>query len=148
MARGSSGRGLAALALVVALAALFVAWSAYKRTGGSLDQLVRMRAGVPGEPAAGAAGWRGDLERARERLLRRRSDVEEERNLEQVRREVAEIRQSLERSFAGAGEQARQRWRAMDAELERLEAQLDAGGSRAKETLDSLLARMREAISP
>jgi hypothetical protein len=129
---------LAALALVVALAALFVAWSAYKRTGGDLDQLVRMEAEGSGE-----AAWRDDLARARERLLRRRSDVEEGRDLDQVRRDVAEIRGDLERAFDDAGEQARERWRAMDAELERLQAELDERGSQAKETLDSLLDKMR-----
>ncbi|HEX7184529.1 MAG TPA: hypothetical protein VF756_22070 [Thermoanaerobaculia bacterium] len=144
MARESSGRGLAALALVVALAALFVAWSAYKRTGGDLDQLIRMKAEGYGETAAGEASWQDDLARARERLLRRRSDVEGERDLDQVRRDVAEIRRDLERAFDDAGEQARERWRTMDAELERLEAQLDERGSRAKETLDSLLDKMRD----
>ena len=139
MARESSGRGLAALALVVALAALFVAWSAYKRTGGDLDQLVRMKAEGSGE-----ATWRDDLARARERLLRRRSDVEEGRDLDQVRRDVAEIRGDLERAFDDAGEQAREKWRAMDAELERLQSELDERGSRAKETLDSLLDKMRD----
>lgn len=144
MARESSGRGLAALALIVALAALFVAWSAYKRTGGDLDQLIRMKAEGSGETAAGEASWQDDLARARERLLRRRSDVEEGRDLDQVRREVAEIRGNLESAFDNAGEQAREKWRVMDAELERLQGELGERGSRAKETLDSLLDKMRD----
>jgi hypothetical protein len=60
-----------------------------------------------------------------------------------VRRDVAEIRANLERAYRGAGEQARERWRSLDAEMEELEAQLQQGNSRAKETLDSLLEKMR-----
>jgi hypothetical protein len=79
-----NGGGVAWLALILALLALYVAWSAYRRTGGDLDQLAPLRSAetrAPAEdPVEGPAGdWRDDLARARDRLLARRSDVEEER---------------------------------------------------------------------
>jgi hypothetical protein len=135
----SGGAGIAWLALIVALLALYVAWSAYRRTGGDLDGLVRLDRGEAGM----SADWRASLERARKRLLERRPDVEGEQNLEQVRRDVAEIRESLEKTYRNAGEGAREKWRTLDGELERLEGQLRNGSSRAKETLDSLLDKMR-----
>ena len=135
----SGGGGLALLALIVALLALYVAWSAYRRTGGDLDGLVRLDRSEAETPS----DWRDSLEQARKRLLARRPDVEGEQDLEQVRRDVAEIRESLEKAYRNAGAGAREKWRALDGELERLESQLREGSSRAKETLDSLLDKMR-----
>ena len=139
----ANGCGVAWLALLVALLALYVAWSAYKRTGGSWGQLVRLERGKAETPAPETADWRDSLERARKRLLARRPEVEGERDLEQVRRDVADIRASLERAYHGAGSEAREKWRTLDGELGRLEGQLRQGSSRAKETLDSLLDKMR-----
>ena len=139
---GSSG--IAWLALLVALLALYLAWTAYRRTGGSLDALVKNGPEERTEEVSSGGDWRDTLARARERLLARRSDVRDERNLEQVRRDVAQIRESLEKAYRDAGSGAREKWRAMDGELERLEAQLREGSSKARETLDSLLDRMRQ----
>lgn len=142
--REGGGNGIAWLALLVALAALFLAWSAYRRTGGTMGQLTQ---GVPGLDRPFTVGengdWKGALDRARARLEERRSEVDAERNLEKVRRDVAAIRESLERSFRGAGEQAKEKWRGLDGDLERLEGQLREGGSRAKATLDEILEKMK-----
>ena len=139
----TNGCGVAWLALMVALLALYVAWSAYKRTGGNLDQLVRLGRGEAETPAVETADWRDSLERARERLLAKRPEVEGQGDFEAVGRDVAEIRANLERAYHGAGAEAREKWRTLDAELGRLESQLREGSSRAKETLDSLLDKMR-----
>lgn len=137
----SGGNGVAWLALLVALAALLLAWSAYKRTGGELRDLwgdVRSE----GRPAA-EADWRADLAAARDRLLSHRPEVAGERNLQQVREDVAEIRADLERTYRNADAGVREQWRELDAELERLQAQLKDGSSKAVDTLDSLLAKLR-----
>lgn len=150
MAWGSKkggGGGPAWLALIVALVALWIAWSAYRRTGGSLDTLVaspvaEAPAQVPAEAEEG--DWRATLDRARERLLSRRDEVEQERDLEAVQRDIAEIRAALERTWRGAGE-AKEKWQDLDAELERLQRQLRDGSAKAKETLDGLVQRMKDA---
>ncbi|HEX6904185.1 MAG TPA: hypothetical protein VF789_31030 [Thermoanaerobaculia bacterium] len=137
----SGGNGVAWLALLLAIAALLLAWSAYKRTGGELRDLwgdVRSE----GRPVA-EADWRADLAAARDRLLSHRPEVAGERNLQQVREDVAEIRADLERTYRNADAGVREQWRELDAELERLQGQLKDGSSKAVDTLDSLLAKLR-----
>jgi len=157
MAWGSKKRsgcgGLAFLALLVALLALWVAWSAYRRTGGTLDMLVKSPAAGSAEASAPPAeaeegDWRAALARARERLLSRRDAIEQDRDLEAVERDVAEIRKTLEHAYHGAGDKAgevRDAWRGFDAELERLQGQLREGSRKARETLDDLAERMKQA---
>ena len=144
-AKKRGGGGPAWLALIVALAALWIAWSAYKRTGGTLDTLLTLSAP---EPAARAdrGDWRQALERARERLLDRRDDVGQDRNREQVQHEIAEIRATLERAYEDAGEGASDTWRDLDAQLERLGDQVREGSETAKGTMEDLLAKMKEAV--
>ena len=127
--KSGGGGGIAWLALLVSLAALFLSWKAYERTGGRLQDLdARVSVGEP-EPA----DWREELERARERL--RRGDLEPE--------EVARMRESLARSFRDASEDTRRGWRELDSDLERLQGQLRQGSSRAKETLDAAVEKMK-----
>jgi ElaB/YqjD/DUF883 family membrane-anchored ribosome-binding protein len=121
----------------VALAALFVAWSAYKRTGGTFGQLTQ---GVNVRDA----DWQGALDKARERLQERRTDIEGQHNLEQVRRDVAQIRDSLEHTFRGTGAEAKDRWRGLDGDLQRLDEQLREGGAKARSTLDEILEKMKK----
>jgi hypothetical protein len=126
---GGGGGGIAWLALLVSLVALWVSWKAYERTGGRLQDLdARVSVGEP-EPA----DWREELERARERLAE--GDLEPE--------EVARMRESLSRSFRDASEGTRRSWRELDSDLERLQGQLREGSSRAKETLDSAVEKMK-----
>jgi hypothetical protein len=127
--KSSGGGGIAWLALLVSLAALFLSWKAYERTGGRFEDLdARVSVGDP-EPA----DWREELERARERLAK--GDLEPD--------EVARMRESLSRSFRNASEGTRRGWRELDSDLERLQGQLREGSSRAKETLDSAVEKMK-----
>jgi len=151
MAWGSKkgGGGPAWLALLVALVALWIAWSAYRRTGGTLDTLVAnplhgTPASAPPAEAEGGSDWRAALDRARERLVSRRDEVQEDRDLEAVQRDIAEIRASLERAWHGAGE-AKEKWQDLDGELDRLQRQLREKSGQAKETLDGLVRRMKDA---
>lgn len=134
----SGGNGVAWLALLVALAALILAWGAYQRTGGELRDLWS-----GGAHDVNNADWRIDLAAARDRLLSHRPEVAGERNLQQVREDVAELRADLERTYEDAGSEAREGWRELDADLERLEGQLKDGSSKALDTLDSALAKLR-----
>ena len=130
---------MAWLALLVALAALFLSWKAYERSGGTLkDDLAFL------DTETEASGdWRDDLARARERLLERRDEVESEEDLAGVQRDVARIRESLERSLKGGGAEALEGWHELDADLERLQDQLRERSSRALETLDSAVEKMK-----
>jgi len=127
--RSGGGRGIAWLALLVSLAALFLSWKAYERTGGRLEDL-DAEVSV-GEPAP--ADWREELARARERLTK--GDLEPE--------EVARMRETLSCSFRDANEDVRRGWRELDADLERLQGQLRQGSSKAKATLDSAVEKMK-----
>ena len=138
----SEGGGCAAnVALVLAILALILAWTAYRRTGGDLDGLIRDVTGGASGPEA--VEWRGELSEARTRLLAWRPKVEAEENLAQVRRDVTELRESLERTYENAGAGARETWREVDAELERLQARLREGGSDALESLDAAAEKMK-----
>jgi hypothetical protein len=128
--KSGGGGGIAWLALLVSLAALFLSWKAYERTGGRLEEVLDTTVSV-GEPAP--ADWREELNRARERLTR--GDLEPD--------EVARMRESLSRSFRNASEGTRRGWRELDSDLERLQGQLRQGSSRAKETLDSAVEKMK-----
>lgn len=132
----SGGNGVAWLALLLALAALLLAWGAYKRTGGELRDLLS-----DVTPAGAPKGI--DLSEVRARLQRHRPEVEGQRNLQRVRDDVAEIRANLERTYRDAGAGAREKWRDLDADLERLEGQLKDGSSKAVDSLDSALAKLR-----
>lgn len=149
--QSGGGRGVAWLALIVAILALFLAWSAYRRTGGDLDSLLQDVSEDAGRRVRGAAEEgtdaverQAELAEARGRLLRRRAEVEADRNLQKVREDVAEVREDLERAYRNAGEGAKARWRDVDAELERLEARLRDGGARALESLDSAVEKIRD----
>lgn len=128
--KSGGGGGIAWLALLVSLAALFLSWKGYERTGGRLDEVLNTTVTV-GEPEP--ADWREELDRARERLAK--GDLEPE--------EVARMRESLARSFRDASEGTRRGWRELDSDLERLQGQLREGSSRAKETLDSAAEKMK-----
>jgi len=143
-----SGGCVARLALIVALLALAVAWVAYRRQGGEMKTLWRDLTGGAGDRVRITAGTEGEdlrswLARAQDRLERRRPEVAGERDLRQVREDVAEIRKNLERAYRDAGTEAKGRWRSLDADLERLEAQLRKGGTKALATLDSALAKIK-----
>jgi len=142
--KGGGGGCVSWLALAVALAALWLAWSAYQRTGGTFDQVTAGVRNLDRSFSVDADGeWRSALDKARERLQEHRSAVEGARNLEQVRRDVERIRESLARAFQGTGEVSKSKWRDLDGDLERLQAQLREGGSRALATLDETLEKMK-----
>ena len=142
---------MARLALLVAIVALVFSWAAYRRSGGQLKEIwsdatrgaASFRVGNPVDDGAAALGRQADLARAEGRLLGHRAEVAGDRNLSQVEREVAEVRRSLERSYRNAGAATQEKWQGVDAELNRLEAQLKQGGASALATLDSAVAKIR-----
>jgi conjugal transfer/entry exclusion protein len=72
--------------------------------------------------------------------------VAAERNLDQVRKDIESIRRDLRASFDGASEVTQatlERWRQVDADLERLQTQVRDGSNQAVETLDSVADRLR-----
>ncbi len=142
---------MARLALLVALVALVFSWAAYRRAGGQLQEIwndatrgaASFRVGDPVNDGAAALERQSDLARAEGRLLGHRAEVAGDRNLSQVERDVADVRQSLERSYRNASAATREKWHGVDAELNRLEAQLKQGGADALATLDSAVAKIR-----
>jgi gas vesicle protein len=147
MARSGGGCGVAWLALLVSLVALWFSWQAYQRTGGELPWLSqKVEVGGPSSPSSST--WKEDLARARERLLGHREDVKSERNLSQVEQEVADVRSRLKRTFGETGSEARERWSGVDADLQRLQAELRNKSARALETLDETIDKMKRAEKP
>lgn len=135
---------MARLALLVAIVALVFSWAAYRRSGGQLTEIwsdatrgaANFRVGSPDDGTTALA-------QAERRLLGHRAEVAGDRNLSQVERDVADVRQSLERSYRNASAATREKWQGVDFELNRLEAQLKQGGASALATLDSAVAKIR-----
>lgn len=145
MARNGSGCGVAWLALIVSLVALFFSWKAWERSGGTVKDLKILGTDVSvGEESP--PDWRSALDDAKEKLAAARDKIDSEGDLGKVREDVKRVREDLARSFrkAGdAGDTARRKWKELDSDLERLQGQLEKGGSKAKETLDGALEKMK-----
>jgi hypothetical protein len=146
---------MARLALLMAVLALILSWAAYRRAGGQLKDVwtdatrgADLHVGSAestgdGGPSA-ALDHQADLLKAQARLLQHRAEVAGDHNLAQVERDVAEIRRSLERSYQSSGSSAKERWQGVDAELDRLEAQLRQGGAKALSSLDAAVSKLRD----
>ena len=146
---------MARLALLMAILALILSWAAYRRAGGQLKDVwtdatrgTDLHVGSAGDSGegspAGALDRQAALLKAQAKLLQHRAEVAGDRNLAQVERDVAEVRQSLERSYQSSGSSAKERWQGLDAELDRLEAQLRQGGSKALASLDAAVSKLRD----
>lgn len=145
MAKSGGGGGVAWLALIVSLVALFFSWKAWERSGGRIEDLkvldTEVSVGDESPP-----DWRSALDEAKEKLGAARDEIDSQGDLDKVKEDVARVRENLARSFRRAGDvgdSARRRWQDLDSDLERLEEQLEKGGSRAKETLDETLDKMK-----
>jgi hypothetical protein len=145
-----SGGGVARLALILAILALAVAWAAYRREGGELrtlwQDLTRGSGGRVHITSDGDGDLRTWLAETQARLEKRRPEVAGERNLQQVREDVAKARENLKRAYRDAGEGAKERWKSLDGDLERLQTQLKEGGSKALAAFDSALAKIKEEV--
>lgn len=134
MARNGGGGGVAWLALIVSLVALFFSWKAYERSGGRLDDLEVLNTEVEvGDESP--PDWRAAVDEARETLDKARETLGGD--------DVKRVREKLARSFENASEGTKRGWRGLDRDLERLQGQLEKGSSKAKETLDETLAKMK-----
>jgi hypothetical protein len=122
---------MARLALLTAIVALVLSWTAYRRSGGEVATIgkdVVRSAGPAGAPAPGpepAAPAAGDP------------------NLEQVRRQVADLRASLERAYGNATGQTRERWKGIDGDLGRVEAELKEKSAKGLAELEATLEKLR-----
>ena len=132
MARNGGGGGVAWLALIVSLVALFFSWKAYERSGGRVGDILDTQVSVGDESPP---DWRAALDEARETLDDARENLGGD--------DVARVRERLARSFRHAGEGAKRGWQDLDSDLERLQGQLEKGSSRARETLDETLDKMK-----
>jgi hypothetical protein len=159
--RGSAGAGcIAWLALLLAAVALAVAWLAFQRTGGRLQDLQH----VGGEAVAGAAERplarardalglggleaerRTALAEAEARLAARRAELQANLGYAAARHEVESVRRDLARTFDNAGTAARLRWQELDGDLARLDQQLRERSSHAVATLDEVISRLRSVL--
>jgi chromosome segregation ATPase len=143
------GGGAGRLALILAVLALFFAWSSYRRQGGELKTLWRDLTGGAGGrvQVTGGEDLRALLNNARARLEERRAEVAAERNLQDIRDEVAEIRDKLAEAYREGSTDTRERLRTLDGELERLQGQLREGGSKALTAFDSAMERIQRTAA-
>ena len=101
---------MARLAFLIALVALVFSWTAYRRSGGEVATIAKdvVRSAGPATPRRPRPGPA--------------TPATDDRNLEQVRRQVAELRATLERAYGNATGQTRERWKGIDGDLGRVEA--------------------------
>ncbi len=122
---------MARLAFLMALVALVFSWTAYRRSGGEVATIAKdvVRSAGPADPHAPGA------EPA--------TLATDDPNLEQVRRQVAELRASLERAYGNATGQTRERWKGIDGDLGRVEAELKAKSAQGLAELAATLDKLR-----
>ncbi len=141
--RGGCG-GVAWLALVVSLVALFFSWKAYERSGGTIGEdleNLNPKVSVGDETPP---DWQAELDRARDSLTKARESLDDKgADLDKVREDVARLRENLSDTFKDASEGARDRWKDLDKDLEGVQSELREGGARAKESLDKALDKLR-----
>jgi len=122
---------MARLALLVALVALVLSWTAYRRSGGEVATIAKDVARSAGPADARASG------------AQPAGPAADDHNLEQVRRQVAELRASLERAYGNATGQTRERWKGIDGDLGRVEAELKEKGAKGLAELEATLEKLR-----
>ncbi len=118
---------MARLALLIAIVALVLSWTAYRRSGGEAATIAKDVVRSAGPAEAHGSG----------------PEPVDDRSLEQVRRQVAELRASLERAYGNATGQTRERWRGIDGDLGRVEAQLKEKSAKGLAELEATLEKLR-----
>lgn len=152
MAGQRDGGGAGRLALILAILALLVAVAAYRREGGGLKTLWHDLTGDTGGQVRITSGsvpedFRTWLAHARDRLERRRPEVAGGHNLEQARDDVADLRAKLGHASQNAGAEAKEQWKSVDDDLQRLDAQLKEKSDKALADLDATLAKMKAEMA-
>jgi hypothetical protein len=122
---------MARLALLIAIVALVLSWTAYRRSGGEIATISKDVVRSAG-PAEGRASGPEPA-----------TPAADDPNLEQVRRQVAELRASLERAYGKATGQTRERWKGIDGDLGRVEAELKEKGAKGLAELEAILEKLR-----
>jgi hypothetical protein len=122
---------MARLALLIAIVALVLSWTAYRRSGGEVATISKDVVRSAGPAEARASGPEPGALPA------------DDPNLEQVRRQVAELRSSLERAYGSATGQTRERWKGIDGDLGRVEAELKEKGAKGLAELEATLEKLR-----
>jgi hypothetical protein len=123
---------MARLAFLIALVALVLSWTAYRRSGGEMATIAKdvVRSAGPADARASAP----------------EPAAADDRNLEQVRRQVAELRASLERAYGNATGRSREQWKGIDGDLGRVEAELKAKSEKGLAELEATLDKLRREV--
>jgi hypothetical protein len=121
---------MARLALLMAFVALILSWTAYRRSGGEMDTIAKdvVRSAGPADAQAPGA---------------EPAPAAEDPSLAQVRRQVAELRASLERAYGNATGPTKERWKGIDGDLGRVEAELKAKSAKGLAELEAILEKLR-----
>jgi hypothetical protein len=128
---------MARLAFLMALVALIFSWTAYRRSGGEVATIAKdvVRSAGPADSRAAGADPASPVSPA--------APAADDHNLEQVRRQVAELRLTLERAYGSATGQTRERWKGIDGDLGRVEAELKEKSAQGLAELEATLEKLR-----
>ncbi len=152
-----SGSAIAWLALALAILAAVVAVVAYYRSGGTpieqevareVDDATTVLRRQIAEIEKTTRESRERIEQralaseAREALLSALSAIEEEGDVEEIRRALAEAGDDLQAMFEGEDEGARERWQALRTDLERADEAVGEDVDQAFASVSAALARV------
>ena len=155
------GSAVAWLALALAILAAVVAVVAYYRSGGpplehevareveEATTVLRTRIAEMEKATAEARERierRGLASNARDELLAARDAIEEQGDVEAIRRSLARAGDDLRAMFDGQGTEARERWQALSAELERADDAVGGDVQAAFEAVSAALERVDREI--
>lgn len=130
------------IAVVLSVLALFLAWSAYNRTGTD----VRTQVMRTGEQAYDASREGLDSLQAQVRLQELRADLASGVELENAEETVATVRQDLARAYQNSTEVTQEQWQEVQRDLDQLEDQLRNGSADALQTVEGLIERTQRDL--
>lgn len=130
------------VALVIAVIALAVSWSAYNKVGNTISTKAEWAVKEDIDELQRDIA----IAQARTELLTLRSEIAAEEFSEDLAQEVDDIRMSLAVAFAGAGMTVQEGWQEVDSDLEQLAYQIREGSADSLETLNDAIRNLRTGI--
>lgn len=122
-AQKTTNSWISVLALIVAVVALVLGWSAFNRSGRDLGNVAENQV----NQAANEIRQEMALMEARARVSMIATGLDTQEDLQEAQAEIREVRADLNQSFQNASAEVRQDWREIDNNLEAAETQIRQG---------------------
>jgi uncharacterized protein (DUF342 family) len=138
--RGASA--VAWIALVGAVLALLLGWTAFNRSGRDVSTIVENQTQEAVEDVAIITA----RAQAAAELTAIRAQIETQQNLQEAQAQLQNTRADLRQAYANASIEVRQEWQQIDAQLQNAEDSIRNNSANAIENLNDALATLKRDI--